>query len=188
MKITIDEAVLKRNHLKLSDYLYILLRKEYLKNDECEYDVRQRLIDEGIITVNCNLTIDGKELINKIDNKFNGKEDERFENLAKKLQALWPTGYKDSKWKWQSNEDDVKKKLYAFFKDYPRFKNVTDEQILEAAKIYVKRFDESGNRLYQKILKYFIVGQNGDSSLLADNLDAVLKNETPEESFTETLF
>ena len=188
MKIVIDESVLKKNHLKLSDYLYILLRKEFLKNDECEYDVRKRLIEEGIMTINMSLTIDGKDLLDKIDSKFNGKEDERCENLAKKLQALWPSGYKDSKWKWQSNEDDVKKKLYAFFKDYPRFKNVTDEQILEAAKMYVKRFDESGNRLYQKILKYFIVGQNGECSMLADNLDAVLKNETPEDFSEETLF
>lgn len=190
MKITIDEDVLKKNHLKLSDYLYILLRKEYLKNDECEYDVRQRLIDEGIITVNCNLTVDGKDLFDKINKKFYGKKEREIDQLVLKLQELWPEGYKDRKYKWRSNETDVKTKLYKFFEIYgKKFTNVTDEQIVEAAQKYVTRFNNSGDRTFQKILKYFILSQNNEGSLLADNLEAIFKNEGFDDcSSTDSLF
>ena len=185
MKITIETNNLKHYGLNLADFLYLLLVNECNKSYDCVSGVKDRLILKGLLKKTETLTVDCEDIINEIlkESELIVKE-RNIDDLVVKLQELWPAGYKDNKYRWKSNKTDVKKKLYKFFKEYGE--DFTDDQILEAAKRYVKQFDETGNRRFQKLLKYFIMKEDGSSeSDLATNLESIVNNENIEQQIED---
>jgi hypothetical protein len=92
------------------------------------------------------------------------KEKKDNPKLASELRKLFPVGMKDNRWPWRSSTSMVCGKLNQFNKIYP---DITDEEILQATKDYLEKFDDSGRSL----LVNFIVKDLPDEthkSILAD--------------------
>jgi hypothetical protein len=70
--------------------------------------------------------------------------------LSKELRNLYPPGMKDDKWPWRGTISSVSEKLDDFNKMYP---DITDEEIIQAAKDYLNAFTEESGR---SLLPYFI--------------------------------
>lgn len=161
MKYIIDEEVCKKYHLDLHLLLTVLL----LKTGTNFKDNLQELIDREIIIkekesykIKYLIT---QRWIDRISSIFLDSEKEnlnefedRLENLARKLMAIFPEGRKAGTYLyWRGNVKEIKLKLKKFFKKYSD--KYTDEQILEATKSYVNSFN--GNYNFMRVLKYFIL-------------------------------
>ena len=106
-----------------------------------------------------------------------------IEELAVKLQEMWPSGKKDNRWYWRGNKKEITLKLEKFFKLYGDY---SFEQVLDAAKNYVDSFNMKGTS-YMKLLKYFILKEvDGMQSDLATEIERM--GESNENSVTEELF
>ena len=188
MKITIDTNIIKKNGLTLYDFFILYAAKELAKTPKSCQDSINFLKDNGLLLSDKIASQQGIRLIDEILSESSLNIQRDYETLADNLQALWPSGNKDGKYRWKSNKTDVIKKLEKFFRVYGD--SYTNEQVVSAAKKYVSSFDSSGDRKYQKVLKYFIFKEDGKGSLLADNLEAVINDEEDEidNSFSETLF
>ena len=189
MKITIETNNLKHYGLNLADFLYLLLANECNSSYDCISGVKDRLILKGLLRKTETITVECEDIINEILKESELVIKERnVDDLVIKLQELWPAGYKDNKYRWKCNKTDVKKKLYKFFKEYGE--DYTDEQIINAAKRYVEQFNNTGDRRFQKLLKYFIMKEDGSSeSDLATNLESIVSNEIVEQqNYDATLF
>ena len=174
MKIIIDTNVIKDNGLKVVDFLLLLSIKELSRMN---YSIDKSLTflkDNNLIISEKITSQSGIKFIDDILNKSSIKDVDEIESLAKQLQSLWPEGYKDKKYRWKSNSTDIKRRIEKFFRIYGKY---TNEQIVEAAKKYVKKFNDSGNRTYQKLLKYFIFKEDGSDSELANMLESINNNE-----------
>lgn len=87
------------------------------------------------------------------DSNVENQPDERFVNLAKKLQELFPMGKKPGcTYTWRDSVSCIVDRLKKFFLKYGS--NYTDEQIINATKEYVNSFN--GDYQYMQLLKYFI--------------------------------
>lgn len=110
------------------------------------------------------------------------KQASRFEMLAKQLQELWPKGMKDGKYRWRGETQDVRLRLKRVLEE-KCFENVTDEDVLRCARIYLADFDD--DKKYMCILPYFILkmkevaGKKVYHSKLANML--LSKNEAEEQ-------
>jgi hypothetical protein len=188
MKITIDTNVIKSKGLTLYDFFILYSTKELAKTSKNIQDSINFLKDNGLVLSDKIASQQGIKLIDEILNESSVDIQRDYESLADNLQALWPSGNKDGKYRWKSNKTDVIKKLEKFFRVYGN--SYTNEQVVSAAKKYVASFDATGDRKYQKVLKYFIFKEDGKGSLLADNLEAVINDEEDENnsSYGETLF
>jgi len=84
--------------------------------------------------------------------------------LAKELRMLYPPGMKDDRWPWRGTIPSITERLDEFNKMYP---DVTDEEIIEATKGYLVRFNEESAR---SLLQYFIwkMHESTKRSILAD--------------------
>lgn len=110
--------------------------------------------------INLRLTQTGVELIESIflNSEFPATESgDRFANLAKKMQELFPKGKKPgTNLMWRDSQAIIAKRLKAVVKKYEI--NFTDEQALEATKKYVESFN--GDYRFMQVLKYFISKRN----------------------------
>lgn len=156
MKYVIDEEIVNKNGLSLSDFfilaaiiadskllnnIYSLIENEYItaSGEECEIFRVKSLY---------------KDLVSKIllvSDKSVPKED-RCKKLAIELRSLFPKGIKTGSAAWRGNEREITLRLQKFFKLYGD--QWTDEEIISATKRYIDSFN--GDYTYMKILKYFI--------------------------------
>ena len=160
MKYTIDEEVCKKSHLDIHLLLTILLLNtgtDFNKNLQELID-REIIIEEKtLLGTQYLITNRWADVVSSIlldSEKDNLNEfDERLENLARKLMAIFPEGKKmGTTMYWRGNVKEIKLKLKKFFKRYSD--KYTDEQILQAAQAYVNSFN--GNYGFMRVLKYFI--------------------------------
>ena len=111
--------------------------------------------------VNTRLTQTGVDLIESIflnsEFRLPDSEEDRFDNLAKKMQEVFPEGKKPgTKLMWRDSQPIIAKRLKAVVKKYKAV--FTDEQAIEAAKKYVESFN--GDYQFMQVLKYFISKRN----------------------------
>lgn len=160
MKYTIDEEVCKKSHLDIHLLLTILLLNtgtDFKKNLQELLD-REIIIEEKtLLGTQYLITNRWADVVSSIlldSEKDNLNEfDERLENLARKLMAIFPEGKKmGTTMYWRGNVKEIKLKLKKFFKRYSD--KYTDEQILQATQAYVSSFN--GNYGFMRVLKYFI--------------------------------
>ena len=147
MKYTIDEEVCKKSHLDIHLLLTILLLNtgtDFKKNLQELLD-REIIIEEKtLLGTQYLITNRWADVVSSIlldSEKDNLNEfDERLENLARKLMAIFPEGKKmGTTMYWRGNVKEIKLKLKKFFKTYSD--KYTDEQILQAAQDYVSSFN-----------------------------------------------
>jgi hypothetical protein len=94
-----------------------------------------------------------------------GKQSDDILELTKKFRELFPASIRTGGYLVKSSESDIANKLRKFMKNY---KNVTQEQILEATRRFVARKRQEGWQ-YMKTASYFIYKDN--ESVLAAEIE-----------------
>lgn len=155
MTITINEDICRKYGLELEELLAILLVKssadipKLFKSLEDKEILIKDVFNGYMVTQRWNDVSDTVLL----DSDKETTPESRIQNLAIKLMAEFPACKKQGTCHYfRGNSKDNTLKLKKFFKLYGN--KYTDEQIVNAARRYVKSFN--GNYSYMRILKYFI--------------------------------
>lgn len=167
MKITIDTEILQRNNLTLGEFLVILFGYCDVKYKE-NFD---KLVEKSIISKNLFdkdsmvLSNNTRDLIAKVliesDAKVMGYE-LNFEELAKKLQDIYPKGNKPgTTYNWGDNTAVIAFKLRTLVAKYDFI--FTEDEAIKATKEYVESFEDDNKNM--KLLKYFILRTSKDDSI-----------------------
>lgn len=105
-----------------------------------------------------------------------GKQSDDILELTKKFRELFPASIRTGGYLVRSSESDIANKLRKFMKNY---KNVTQEQILEATRRFVARKRQEGWQ-YMKTASYFIYKDN--ESVLAAEIENLQQAPTEPKS------
>ena len=114
------------------------------------------------------LTVEGINLVEDVflnsEFKESFSEEDRYDNLAKKLQELFPKGKKPgTNYMWRDSYSIIARKLRTVIKKFGI--GFTDEEAILATKKYVDSF--KGDYRYMQLLKYFILKK--DTTTLEEN-------------------
>lgn len=167
MKITIDTEILQRNNFTLGEFLVMLFGYcdvKYKKNFD-------KLVEKSIISKNLFdkdsmvLSNNTRNLIAKVliesDAKVMGY-DLNFEELAKKLQGIYPKGNKQgTTYTWRDNTAVIAFKLRTLVAKYGFI--FTEDEAIKATKEYVESFEDDNKNM--KLLKYFILRTSKDDDI-----------------------
>lgn len=107
--------------------------------------------------------------------------DEFYRDVAADLRELWPMGNKEGRWPWRCDVLSLAKRLETLWKERRLPEDITKDDILYAAKVYLSQFKDDNT--YMKICKYFVYKHVAEatnskkamvtcSSPLADYLEA----------------
>lgn len=184
MKITIDERVLKKYKIPFEQFLLLMFIKKTQGTVYNYNNVLESLNKRGFMYSDELLMKDTSDMVESILCESEISSDlKSIEDLAVKLQEMWPKGKKDNKWYWRGNKKEIILKLEKFFKIYGEY---SFDQVLDAARKYVDSFNLRGNS-YMKLLKYFIIKEiDGMQSDLATEIERM--NEEDETLSSEELF
>lgn len=167
MKITIDTEILQRNNLTLGEFLVMLFGYCDVKYKE-NFD---KLVEKSIISKNLFdkdsmvLSNNTRDLIAKVliesDAKVMGYE-LNFEELAKKLQDIYPKGNKPgTTYNWGDNTAVIAFKLRTLVAKYGFI--FTEKEAIKATKEYIESFEDDNRNM--KLLKYFILRTSKDDGI-----------------------
>ena len=155
MKYSIDEDVIKKHHLSLSELLLLMLIKQGCDIPLLlEHSINNEYIIKDMFG-NYNITHHWDEELQKIllESDKDVPKDNDLNYLVGELRELFPKGIKTGSAAWRGNRREITLRLQKFFKIYEN--RYSDEAIIEATKKYVDSFN--GNYTYMRILKYFIL-------------------------------
>lgn len=173
MKLVIDETVCNNFDISLEEVLVGLIFKLNIDTNS----VIDSLMEKGALVANqfgiLKLDKYTEDRITQVllNSDKEVPSDERCENLAIQMRALYPKGNSSSGYPWRGNLRDLTKRLKKFFKLYG---NWTDEEIINATQRYVSHYN--GNYTYMRILKYFIL--KSDKGEEGSDLATWLENDT----------
>lgn len=167
MKITIDTEILQRNNFTLGEFLVMLF-------GYCDVKYKgnfDKLVEKSIISKNLFdkdsmvLSNNTRDLIAKVliesDAKVMGYE-LNFEELAKKLQDIYPKGNKPgTTYNWGDNTTVIAFKLRTLVAKYGFI--FTEDEAIKATKEYVESFEDDNKNM--KLLKYFILRTSKNDSI-----------------------
>ena len=167
MKITIDTEILQRTNLTFGEFLVMLFGYCDTKYKE-NFD---KLVEKNLISKNLFdkdsmvLSNNTRDLIAKVliesDAKVMGY-DLNFEELAKKLQDIYPKGNKPgTTYNWKDNAAVIAFKLRTLVAKYGFI--FTEDEAIKATKEYVESFKDDNKNM--KLLKYFILRTSKDDSI-----------------------
>ena len=167
MKITIDTEILQRTNLTFGEFLVMLFGYCDTKYKE-NFD---KLVEKNLISKNLFdkdsmvLSNNTRDLIAKVliesDAKVMGY-DLNFEELAKKLQDIYPQGNKPgTTYNWKDNIAVIAFKLRTLVAKYGFI--FTEDEAIKATKEYVESFEDDNKSM--KLLKYFILRTSKDDSI-----------------------
>lgn len=167
MKITIDTEILQRNNLTLGEFLVMLFGYCDVKYKE-NFD---KLVEKSIISKNLFdkdsmvLSNNTRDLIAKVLIESDAKVmryDLNFEELAKKLQDIYPKGNKQgTTYNWRDRTEIIAFKLRTLVAKYGFI--FTEDEAIMATKEYVESFEDDNKNM--KLLKYFILRTSRDDSI-----------------------
>lgn len=199
MKLVFDEKACEKNGITLNELIALLV----IHHDVDIGKELESLVSKGMIS---EFLADGKKNVkygiagkgaNAVNNSvidsfdYTESEDNRLENLAKKLQEIYPTGRKEgTSYMWRGTVAELVRKLKVLQSKY-KFK-FTDEQAINATKAYVQSFN--GNYRYMQLLKYFLLKtvRDEDSNVdIKSEFMSLIENENQvnlqREEWTSTL-
>lgn len=180
MSITIDKKCCEKNGISLGGVIALLA----IANDIDINKSMQILVATGLVTSagsdKIRLTKKGVEKLNNvvIDSiDYSESSGSRLENLAKKLQEIYPSGRKEgTNYLWRGTIAEIVRKLKTLETKY-KFK-FSDEQAIKATETYVKSFNS--NYRYMQLLKYFILkagrDEDGNTEIKSEFM-ALIENE-----------
>ncbi len=165
MKYTIDTTVLQKNNITLEEFLWLFLnRKDVNVNQLTNSLVNKGIADKSILD-SAKLVLSDKSttLISSVlidSDKSVENKDKEFEELAKKMQELYPKGRKSgTTYYWRGSLIEITKKLKTLVVKYKI--DLDKDKILEATKSYVQSYN--GDYTKMRLLKYFILKTEKDA-------------------------
>lgn len=160
MRITLDTEVLRKYNLSLGQFIVLLTSYYALDCQRIQDDlVNLKLVERNLFKEFPPVLSDNtKNLIAKIiiesNEKIKNSCIKDFENLAMKLQEIFPDGVKPGKtYSWRGETDEIAQKLRTLIvaHDFP----FTEEEAVDATKEYVSSF--SSPYTYMHTLRNFLL-------------------------------
>lgn len=161
MKITIDEKACKKHKMSLAEVLIALA----VRNTDAFIEIPNMLSREILVKDTREdwymITQHWSDVLDEIlAESSTVTDDNRLLELAKKIQGIFPSGYKTdersgAKYYHKSNSKAIQnalKRFIAYYEDY------SDEDILDAAKRYVNSFRGNYSRI--EMANYFVFKDN----------------------------
>lgn len=172
MRLTIDQTVLEKHDLTVSEFMVLYLSANSVNIKSCMDSLvakglaDKNLFSEGSIVVSDKV----KELVSTIaidSDKSVIDKDAEFIELANELRELYPAGKKEgTTYMWRGTTAEIAKKLKTLVVKYKY--SFTREQVLKATKEYISSFN--GNYKRMRLLKYFILKSERDAD---DNINVI---------------
>lgn len=172
MRLTIDQTVLDKHDLTISEFMVLYLNVNSVDIKSCMDSLvakglaDKNLFSEGSIVVSDKV----KELVSTIaidSDKSVIDKDAEFIELANELRELYPTGRKEgTTYMWRGTTAEIAKKLKTLVVKYKY--SFTREQVIKATKEYISSFN--GNYKKMRLLKYFILKSERDAD---DNVNVI---------------
>lgn len=172
MRITIEQSILDKHGLTISEFMVLYLNAKEIDVSECMSSLvakgfaDRNLFKQDSIVISDNI----KDLISTIiidSDKAVIDKDSEFLELAKELQELYPTGRKEgTTYMWRGTTAEIAKKLKTLVVKYKY--TFTKEQVIKATKEYISSFN--GNYKKMRLLKYFILKSERDAD---DNVNVI---------------
>lgn len=185
MNTIIDRGIIEKNGLTFDEFVVLMLVMHNINLTQ----TKDSIIKKGLVLATFDILGDGLALektqlgvttYNNIVLASSSQaeiSEERLNNLAKELKAVYPKGKKDGTWYWADGVAVIARRLKIFFHKYDPKRQFTDEQIINATKRYV---EEKQAQSDMRLLKYFIfkeaVGKAGDVEPTSDLL-TYIENE-----------
>lgn len=185
MKITIDEKICRKHKMTPQEVFLSLAIKQGKIEDAINNMVnREILVDDknGYL-----VTQHWSEVVDEILADSNGciKSDEELKDFAKKMMEAYPHGAmidrrtgRPTTYYFQCNNYEVRTKLKSF---YNRYGPYSDEEILDAEKRYVARWNGNYQQVGFRQLKYFIFKVDKETGEITSPLLDFLENKESEE-------
>lgn len=172
MRLTIDQTVLDKHDLTISEFMALYLNVNSVDIKSCMDSLvakglaDKNLFSEGSIVVSDKV----KELVSTIaidSDKSVIDKDAEFIELANELRELYPAGRKEgTTYMWRGTTAEIAKKLKTLVVKYKY--SFTREQVIKATKEYISSFN--GNYKKMRLLKYFILKSERDAD---DNVNVI---------------
>lgn len=172
MRLTIDQTVLDKHDLTISEFMVLYLNINSVDIKSCMDSLvakglaDKNLFSEGSIVVSDKV----KELVSTIaidSDKSVIDKDAEFIELANELRELYPAGRKEgTTYMWRGTTAEIAKKLKTLVVKYKY--SFTREQVIKATKEYISSFN--GNYKKMRLLKYFILKSERDAD---DNVNVI---------------
>lgn len=172
MRLTIDQTVLDKHDLTISEFMVLYLNVNSVDIKSCMDSLvakglaDKNLFSEGSIVVSDKV----KELVSTIaidSDKSVIDKDAEFIELANELRELYPAGRKEgTTYMWRGTTAEIAKKLKTLVVKYKY--SFTREQVIKATKEYINSFN--GNYKKMRLLKYFILKSERDAD---DNVNVI---------------
>lgn len=172
MRLTIDQTVLDKHDLTISEFMVLYLNVNSVDIKSCMDSLvakglaDKNLFSEGSIVVSDKV----KELVSTIaidSDKSVIDKDAEFTELANELRELYPAGRKEgTTYMWRGTTAEIAKKLKTLVVKYKY--SFTREQVIKATKEYISSFN--GNYKKMRLLKYFILKSERDAD---DNVNVI---------------
>ena len=158
--LNLDEIRKGEIPINMALYLISIYFEAEIQNNQLEDKARA----EGYLTTQYGKTVLTVEGINLVEDVFlnsefkeSFSEEDRYDNLAKKLQELFPKGKKPgTNYMWRDSYSIIARKLRTVVKKFGI--SFTDEEAILATKKYVDSF--KGDYRYMQLLKYFLLKKN----------------------------
>lgn len=172
MRLTIDQTVLEKHDLTISEFMVLYLSINSVNIKSCmDSLVAKGLADKNLFSDGSIVVSDKvKELISTVaidSDKSVIDKDAEFIELANELRELYPAGRKDgTTYMWRGTTAEIAKKLKTLVVKYKY--SFTREQALRATKEYISSFN--GNYKKMRLLKYFILKSERDAD---DNINVI---------------
>lgn len=172
MRLTIDQSILDKYELSISEFMVLYLSINSVNIKSCmESLVAKGLADKNLFSENSIVVSDKiKDLISTIaidSDKNVIDKDAEFIELANELRELYPAGRKEgTTYMWRGTTAEIAKKLKTLVVKYKY--SFTREQVLKATKDYISSFN--GNYKKMRLLKYFILKSERDAD---DNINVI---------------
>lgn len=165
--LNLDEIRKGEIPINMALYLISIYFEAEIQNNQLEDKARA----EGYLTTQYGKTVLTVEGINLVEDVFlnsefkeSFSEEDRYDNLAKKLQELFPKGKKPgTNYMWRDSYSIIARKLRTVVKKFGI--GFTDEEAILATKKYIDSF--KGDYRYMQLLKYFILKK--DTTTLEEN-------------------
>lgn len=172
MRLTIDQTVLEKHDLTVSEFMVLYLNVNSVNIKSCmDSLVAKGLADKNLFSEDGIVVSDKvKDLVSTIaidSDKSVIDKDAEFIELANELRELYPAGRKEgTTYMWRGTTAEIAKKLKTLVVKYKY--SFTREQVLKATKEYISSFN--GNYKKMRLLKYFILKSERDAD---DNVNVI---------------
>lgn len=172
MRLTINQTVLEKHDLTVSEFMVLYLSVNSVNIKSCmDSLVAKGLADKNLFSEDSIVVSDKvKDLVSTIaidSDKSVIDKDAEFIELANELRELYPAGRKEgTTYMWRGTTAEIAKKLKTLVVKYKY--SFTREQVLKATKEYISSFN--GNYKKMRLLKYFILKSERDAD---DNVNVI---------------